>query len=665
MGNCKFRTTILWCAVLMFLMGHLGSSGAQDVSQPVVRQAVAPRISEALAARTFGAVRVWQPGDPVIERGDLAAVGQLAPISRPLSPDPLLQRPATLGPGREQPSIVAQFDGIPATGFVPPDTVGAIGPNHYVQMVNAAFAIFDKSGNRLLGPAPINSLFSGFGGPCETQNSGDPIVRYDHLADRWLISQFTLPTADFQCIAISRGPNPVTDGWFLYAFPTQTPSGQNVTPDYPKIGIWPDGYYMGTQRGFPNGGLDVWVFERSAMLAGNPARQVQFSVSAPSLFLMPSDLDGPPPPQGTPNVFVRHVDGAQFGGQARLELFEFAVNWGDPSRSTFAKILSLPTTPFSAVLCSDAFSGVCVDQPGTTQKLETLPAWLMWRLQYRDFGSYQTLVTNHTIDADGRSRAGIRWYELRKTANGAWSLFQEGTHSPDGAHRWMGSIAMDDAGNIALGYSVSSGTIFPSIRVATRKRDDPLGTLSQNELTLQAGGGSQTTTFARWGDYSSMDIDPAQSCVFWYTTEYYAAISDAGWRTKVGAFRMPGCGAQELAGYTFCANENQHCSFSGTKNVAYGANGKFAYQTATNGTDCNNATFGDPIVGTVKACYTGPEGYAFCAAENGNCGFSGTKNVAYGANGKFAYQTATNGIGCNNATFGDPIVGTVKACYTK
>jgi hypothetical protein len=407
-------------------------------------------------------------------------------------------------------------------------------------MVNAVFAIYDKSGQRLVGPSPINSLWKGFGGACESENAGDPIVRYDHLADRWLVSQFAIEE-DFQCIAVSRGPNPVTDGWFLYAFATQTPSGQKVTPDYPKIGVWPDGYYMGTQRGFPNGGLDVWVFEREKMLAGAPARQIQFSVAAPSLFLLPGDFDGPPPPKGTPNFFIRHVDGNQWGGQDRLELFAFATNWNSPGASTFTKVASLPTAPFSAVLCSDPFDGICVDQPGTQQKLETLPAWMMWRLQYRNFGNYETLVTNHTVDADGHSRAGVRWYELRRNVGGAWSLYQQGTQSPDGAHRWMGSIAMDAGGNIALGYSVSNASIFPSIRIATRRADDPPGTMAQGEITVSNGAGSQTTNFARWGDYSSMDLDPTEPCGFWYSSEYYDATSEAGWKTRIVSLKMPVC----------------------------------------------------------------------------------------------------------------------------
>jgi hypothetical protein len=283
-------------------------------------------------------------------------------------------------------------------------------------MVNTVFAIYDKQGNLLAGPSPINTLWSGFGGPCETENNGDPIVRYDHLADRWLLSQFALPGPDLhECIAISRTADPVTGGWFLYAFPTVDANGNPVFPDYPKIGVWPDGYYMGTQRGFPNGGLDVWVFERDKMLNGAPAAMVQFSVPAPSLFLMPSDLDGPPPPAGTPNFFARQVDGDRFGGGGdRVEIFAFSVNWATPASSTFTQVASLPTAPFDSVLCSATLLGACIPQPGTPRRLETLTVWPMWRLQYRNFGTHEAMVFNHTVDADGQDHAGIRWYELRR-----------------------------------------------------------------------------------------------------------------------------------------------------------------------------------------------------------------------------------------------------------
>jgi hypothetical protein len=429
------------------------------------------------------------------------------------------------------------FDGIGATGVLPPDTIGAVGANHYIQMVNSAFAIYDKSGHLLAGPADINSLWSGFGGPCETDNDGDPVARYDHLADRWLVSQFAI-NQSMQCVAISRGADPTTSGWFLYAFETRDENGTPVTPDYPKIGVWPDGYYMSTQRGFPNAGMDVWVFEREKMLAGQPARQVQFSVASPSIVLQPSDLNGQPPPAGTPNFFLRQVDGQRFSGQDRLELFAFHVDWANPAASTFQLHLSLPTAAFDSVLCNTSLGGPCVPQPGTETRLHTLSVWPMFRAQYRNFGTHETLLLNHSVDSNGQDLAGVRWYELRRQGSGGWSIFQQGTHAPDNVHRWMGSLAMNQAGDIALGYSAANAQTPAGIRVATRRSSDAAGSLGP-EVSVVAGGGSQTHSASRWGDYGTMDVDPSRPCVFWFTTLYYGTTSSAGWSTRIAELHPP------------------------------------------------------------------------------------------------------------------------------
>ena len=522
------------------------AGAAQQISAPLVRDAVPSTSSSTADTRALMAVkplRVWLENEPVRVKGDLkteagAAAVQFQPRKQR---DPALKAaaPRAAAAPTVAPTLGANFDGIPATGVLPPDPVGAVGPHHYIQMVNSAFAIYEKTGSLLVGPSQINSLWAGFGGSCETDNDGDPIARYDHLAERWLLAQFAVDK-NMQCIAISRGPDPVTSGWFLYAFRTLDANGQPVTPDYPKIGVWPDAYYMSTQRGFPSGGLDVWAFERDKMLAGQPARQVQFAVGAPSIVLQPSDLNGPPPPAGAPNLFARQVDGQRFGGQDRIELWAFAVNWANPSTSTFQPAATLPTAAFDSVLCSADLLGACVPQRGTNTRLETMTAWPMYRAQYRNFGNREVLLLNHTVDATGQDRAGVRWYELRRPPGGAWTIFQQGTHSPDATHRWMGSIAMDASGNVALGYSVSSSQVFPGIRVATRRPSDPAGQLG-TEVTIVNGRGAQTHPAARWGDYSAMDVDPAEPCTFWFTTLYYARTSQAGWRTRIAEIRMPQC----------------------------------------------------------------------------------------------------------------------------
>ncbi|HEV7240121.1 MAG TPA: hypothetical protein VGQ36_12855 [Thermoanaerobaculia bacterium] len=522
---------------LLILISAASLSAQQSpalIEGPVLHQPV-PASPLDIDLRQLPKTAPWREGEPYREVPDMRRSGEgtAAPeADGEMEFFPEAAEEGGAGPAMGATASPVSFDGIPATGWVPPDTVGDVGPNHYIQAVNISFAIYDRAGNVLVGPSPINALFTGFGGPCETSNNGDPIVRYDHLADRWLVSQFAF-FSNMQCVAISKTADPVAGGWFRYAFPTAG------TPDYPKIGVWPDGYYMGTQRGFSGSGTDVYAFDRLRMLAGLPAAAVQFFVAPPSLFLQPSDLDGPAPPTGTPNFFVRMVDGTQFGGVDRLEVFAFSVNWLVPTGS-FTPVATLPTAPFNAILCGSNFFGNCVSQPSTGVKLETLPAWLMWRLQYRNFGTHETLMTNHTINV-GADHAGIRWYELRRSGAGPWSIQQQGDYSPDVAvHRWMGSVAMNRDGCVALGFSAASSTVFPGIRYAARAAGDPAGTLPTGDVTLTAGNGSQTGA-TRWGNYSTMDVDPLDDSTFWYTTEYYSASSSAGWRTRVSSFTVPSC----------------------------------------------------------------------------------------------------------------------------
>jgi len=444
------------------------------------------------------------------------------------------------------PTPILTFEGINnINGVLPPDPNGDIGPNHYVQMVNNSFAIWDKAGTKLYGPAANNTLWAGFGGPCETRNDGDPIVLYDHLADRWLMSQFALPNFPdgpfYQCIAISTSPDP-TGSWYRYAFLVHN----SKINDYAKFGLWPDAYYMSVNQFENIGGLQwagagAFAFERDKMLLGQTAQMIYFDLYSvdPNLGgMLPSDLDGPPPPSGSPNYFVQFDDDGWGYPQDQLEVWQFHVDWSNPSNATFTGPTILPVAPFDSNLCN--YSRNCIPQPGTAAKVDAISDRLMYRLQYRNFGTHQSMVVNHTVDVDGTNHAGIRWYELRKTT-GSWSIFQQGTFSPDSNHRWMGSIAMDSQGNIALGYSVSSSSVYPSIRYVGRLASDPLNTLPQAETTLIAGSGSQTHSSGRWGDYSSMSIDPSDDCTFWYTQEYYQSTSPAGWRTRIGSFRFPSC----------------------------------------------------------------------------------------------------------------------------
>ncbi len=500
------------------------AAGAQPPSPPPVitgarvRGPVAPHLSRLPA----GQLPRLEPGRPmgpvrVVPRRRPGVPLERLPASVPA--DPLVQR--TLG-ARQAPAPLLSFDGVSATGSVPPDTVGDVGPSHYVQMVNRVFAVYDKSGNLQAGPSSINTLWVGAGGQCEAQNAGDPVVLYDSLADRWLLSQFALPAN--QCIAISTGPDP-TGTYFLYEFALAD------FPDYPKFAVWPDAYYMGA-----NSDPRAFAFDRTAMLAGSPATSLDTSIAAVGVhsMLLPSDLDGSaPPPTGAPDYFYRFIDGGIFGGVDRLEIFEFAPDFANPANSTFTGPLVVPVGAFNS-LCGFSFD--CIDQPGTTQKLDSITEWPMWRFQYRNTGAYESLVGNHAVDVGG-SQAGIRWFELRKAGAGSWAIHQQGTFAPDGDSRWMGSIAVDGQGNIALGYSVSSTSTFPSVRYTGRLAGDTLGTMTLGEGTLVAGGGSQTG-FNRWGDYSALSVDPVDDCTFWYTNEYYSSSSAAAWKTRIGSFSL-------------------------------------------------------------------------------------------------------------------------------
>jgi len=421
---------------------------------------------------------------------------------------------------------------------VPPDTEGDVGPNHYVQYVNMIFAIYDKSGNMLVGPLGNYVLWQGLGVPPGIEPNGDPIVLYDHLADRWMMSEFAFKRDGsgpyYQFIAVSKTPDP-TGEWYTYAFKI---SDVDMN-DYPKFGVWPDGYYMSVNLfayGSAWGGVGVAAFERDKMLAGQPAKMVYFKreVSFNYWSLLPADLDGPLPPNGTPNFFIE-AEADEWGWpQDQLGFFEFHVDWNTPDNSTFTRIGALPTAPFDPNLC---FSRSCIPQKGTRDGLDALSGRLMYRLQYRNFGTHQSMVTNHTVNAGRFKRAGIRWYELRDEGNG-WSIYQQGTYAPDLMHRWMGSIAMDGEGNIALGYSTSSRFNYPSIRYTGRLASDPLGTMGQEEI-LFAGTGSQLKSYNRWGDYSMMAVDPTDDHTFWYTNEYYAETSQFNWKTRIGSFAFP------------------------------------------------------------------------------------------------------------------------------
>jgi hypothetical protein len=486
--------------------------------------------------------------------------------------DPVVQKKRGSGPLS---APIANFDGIclpfgppcgeaSSCGCLPPDTNGEVGATQYVQMVNSDFAVYSKAGQVLRAATPIDALWSGTSSECAAHNDGDPVVVYDQFAGRWILSQFVaLPAGGesyAECIAVSTTGD-ATGTYYLYEFDW----GPDMFLDYPKLGVWRDGYYMSANE-FPAGqetsaGAAAIVFERSAMLQGLPARFVWFDESAANptggqyIGQLPGDADGSRlPPAGEPDVFAEVDDPSGIPPTSTsdagfdLRLWRFHVDWANPANSTFgtngAPSFTIPVAPFVRAQCVYGY-GDCALQKGGPQGLDVLGDRLMFRLAYRNYGSYESLVLNHTVKAG--TLDGIRWYEVRNPVDNP-VIRQQGTYAPDDSatdplYRWMGSVAQDKNGDIALGFSASGVNDFPSLRYTGRAAGDPLGQMTQAEQTIFTGTGPQTEPEGRWGDYSDLTVDPTDDCTFYYTSEYLAddTVVIGTWRTRVGSFRFPGC----------------------------------------------------------------------------------------------------------------------------
>ena len=452
------------------------------------------------------------------------------------SRDPVVQRAPAVP---KMPGPVLNFDGIAFPGVVcncaPPDTNGEVGLTQYVQTVNEGLQVFSKStGASVYGPVNIATIWSGFGGVCETNGDGDPVLLYDQLANRWLVSYFAGATAATdECIAISSGSD-ATGSYYRYDFHL----GSNFY-DYPHLGVWPDGYYLSENvfdaAGTTYLGPQPFVFDRDHMLNGQAASFI--STAAPlggaASPMLPADLDGSAlPPAGAPESFV------QFPSSGTYTTYHFHADFGTPANSTWTTFAAPAAAGFS-LLCPT--SRACVPEPNGDH-LDGIGDRLMFRLAYRNFGDHESLVGNYSVSSG--AVAGIRWFELRNVSNGPETVYQQSTYQPDTTWRWMGSAAMDASGDLAVGFSVSSPSIAPGLRYAGRLAGDPLNSLAQGEATLFDGGGSQSGSGNRWGDYSDLTIDPVDDCTFWYTNEYYPAGSTAfNWRTRIGSFRFPSCSA--------------------------------------------------------------------------------------------------------------------------
>jgi hypothetical protein len=471
------------------------------------------------------------------------------------------------------PSTQANFEGLSNQdnfnifGFRvnPPDPNGDVGPNHYVEMINLVFGVYSKTGTLLLGPVDTGTLWAGFAVPDCQDPSGDPVVLYDQFADRWLLTQFTTsglddPTKPFwNCVAISTTGDP-TGSYYRYAFETEN---FQFFPDYPKYGVWTDSYVLTTREFGPTVeyGIGVYALEKNKMINGLPARAVSFFLdgNAPGMLplvgdgLLPADVDGKQKPmtdRAIPIVGTQD-DGGGYGATFdALNIWDLTVKWRSTPTASLALNAQLPVAAFDSIFPCAPTSRDCLPQPGITDPNQYLDILSYrqrptWRLAYRNNKTHETLVTNQSVEA-APGIAGVRWYEIRRTGT-TYSVLQQGTYAPaDGVHRWMGSVAQDKKGNMAVGYSVVNGTtVFPGIRYTGRLAGDAAGTLTLGEGTIINGSGVQTTTNSRWGDYTSLNIDPTDDCTFWYVNEYYTAAgqasSTAGWQTRIASFKLPGC----------------------------------------------------------------------------------------------------------------------------
>jgi len=465
------------------------------------------------------------------------------------------------------PSPIANFDGVSladqGANFSPPDTNGDIGYNpatgkrYYFQWINVAYKAWDVTNPAaptvVVPLATGNTLWSAGlpGSTCANTNDGDPIVLFDEQAHRWFISQFSVSVPFHQCVAVSLTADPA-GSWYVYDYPYR--DGTTYFNDYPHFGVWPDATYnayLMTMHEFNAAGTaylgqSASAFDRAKLLAGNSsAPLVTFALGTSYGGMLPADLDGTPPAVNTPGFFFM-TDQAS----STLQVWEFKPDWTTPANSVFG-VGAGHTANYS--LAITAYTDACsattctlVPQSSATQKLDTLGDRLMHRVAFRALnGGIQTAVLNHTVDVDGSgasTRTGVRWYEARRnSATGVWTLNQQSTYAPGTTdYRWMGSIATDQSGNIALGYSAASTTQYPAIRYTGRLFTDTLSTLPQTEVTMTVSAGAQTGS-NRWGDYSMLGVDPQDGCTFWYTQEYNGATASLPWKTRIGSFKFAEC----------------------------------------------------------------------------------------------------------------------------
>lgn len=547
-------------AVLSLSAGSIAQTtqrGAEHVGETVYPATVTVNLKNAPKPNN------WKPGDAVKEiplrfhrpknwqRPEAAERGY---GFDPLATKQLNVQPATEMGGAMFDSTVVNVDGLGFTGVNPSDTNGDVGIDHYIQSINngssSGVLILNKSDGTVAAQFVMDAIASGSGTGCGA-GTGDPIILFDQFVDngpgnpkgRWVLTEFTDTSL---CLYISKTHSPIgpqdDSTWHIYEFDSAT----GGLPDYPKFGVWRDGYYVGA-----NEGNRLYAFDRENMLNGAPARGYQV-FTAPGLpgfgfqHMMPADADGETlPPAGAPAIFMRHRD-SEYHGDANpedvLEIWEFTTDFDTPANSSLTGPTNVVVSEFDTHLGGSNFGDLSVPQPSGTN-LFPLKQPLMWRVQHRTLDDKQYLVGNMVTDVDGNDYHGVRWWQLERpaaTVAGGWTLKDEGTYTNnDGVHRWMASAAMDGSGNIAIGYNTSGTSTFAGMRYAGRLASDPAGTMPRGENSIIEGSGANGSS--RYGDYSSISVDPVDDCTFWYTAQYNPSSQ---WGTRVGAFRFEACGCQ-------------------------------------------------------------------------------------------------------------------------
>ena len=511
------RFFMAFVAAVGFLMTATVSAQTLTVTYPAAH-AVSPRMSDLYGSPiATGPTVIHHPAVPAQGGGN------------PNQPDGALQ--TSIGPLISANGGV-NFDGMSVYngGYIPSDNNIAVGPNHIVEVVNSAYAVYSKTGATLLSPVQLGNLWKSLANSTCSQNSGDTVVQYDRVADRWIITQLgSLSSPYSECIAVSQTNDPVTTAYNLYSYSF----GTNLN-DYPKFGVWPtatNSAYLATYNLFANGslfaGAEICAYNRTAMLAGTASPAALCFTGITGASFLPVDSDGATPPlDSTPAYFMDLYGSASIGAYTMVPNFS-------SNTATLSSFSTIAVAGYSAAGSSP--------QPGTSRLLDSLSDRMMYRLVFRMFSDHESIVTNHSV-VGSSSGTGVRWYELRSpvSTTGTFSLYQQGTYSPDASYRWMGSAGMDQAGDIAVGYSLSNGSsVYPSVAYTGRVPSDVSGTM-ETEASLMNGSGSQTG-YTRWGDYSSMRIDPSDDCTLWYVNEYYPVTSSYGWYTRIGSLKFLNC----------------------------------------------------------------------------------------------------------------------------